>query len=97
MCPSKHKLNSAPLMVRGTPRRGEEIVIKEQPYLTHLLQSIATLFFILSEERVLFASAPFVLMSHIPEYPKCEDVYKLLLKVEEVDLRAERVKTEEYV
>ena len=68
-------------MVRGTPRRGEEIVIKEQPYLTHLLQSIATLFFILSEERVLFASAPFVLLSKIPEYPKGWSLYKLLLKV----------------
>ena len=98
MCPSKHKLNSAPLMVRGTPRRGEEIVIKEQPYLTHLLQSIATLFFILSEERVLFASAPFVLLSNIPEYPKCEGVYiSSSSKLEEVDLRAKRVKTEEYV
>ena len=47
------------------------------------------IFFILSEKRVLFVSAPFalsglcssVLMSYIPEYPKGEGVYILLLKV----------------
>ena len=87
-------------MVRGTPRRGAEIVIKEQPYLTHLLQSIATLFFILSEQRVLFASAPFVLLFLCLIYrsTRRDGVYiNSSSKLEEVDLRAERVKTEEYV
>ena len=47
--------------------------------------------------RLQFLSSS-VLMSHIPEYPKCEGVYiSSSSKLEEVDLRAERVKTEEYV